>query len=138
MLSPDDLLRRAAREVEPGERVFLGPGLPRELEALLPDGATIEDGPADLVVIEVDAASADGRVDAPTAGRIVALVPTPAFVAEGQGSGRVSRFVTPVAVLEPAPEGLVVTEVPAGTSARDVQGHAPFPLLAAPTLAPLR
>jgi hypothetical protein len=155
MLTPDQLARRAAKELAGAERPWVDPDLVRDLPGLSGGAQALEGHPPGVALVRAERVSATGGIlcgpaaaaALPGAGRVVAVM---AHV-DDTGSPRVvqgfddgvtaqavaHRVITDLCVLDVTETGMIVREVAPGTSAREVQLRTGAPLLAGPDLAPI-
>lgn len=104
--------------------------------------ATPATGPADVLLVDVTRLSGAGASDVPAtpaAVRVVGLtLAFDACTADDEHGVPLDRLIGPFGVLDVTPEGLVIVEVALGVSARDLQEQSSAPLLAGPSLGPVR
>ena len=155
MLTREQLAQRTALEFSPGDHVYLGAGLPSLCVPLVAPGIHLTQGSAalpeqalDVAVVSATQVSAKGELagteatleQVQGAKRIVVMLEhcaqdgTPSILETCTvplTGLRAHRIITDMAVLDVAPEGLVLREVADGISARDVQEKSGAPLLAA-------
>lgn len=151
MLSPEQLACRVAAEASNGRTYRCGPGLPVSLAEHLRPEAERKEGPVQVLFVGADEVSGRGDLVLPSdAGecdftgveRVIVVIgadePGVAKIVRSPSRsaipGVVHRIVSTWAVLDVAPEGLVVRQVAPGTSAREVQDRIAVPLLAGPDL----
>lgn len=149
MLTREQIATRAARDLQSGETVHLGEGLPQLLAAQLPSGVTLHEGKEapDVAVIVASEVSATGELAGagPSLGakRVIAIIEQH-FEDDGSSrirkecqqpvNGQAQRVLTNMAVFDVTTEGLVMREVAQGISGLDVQLKSDTPLLAADDL----
>jgi hypothetical protein len=151
MLTPGQLARRAARELEGVERTWVDPRLALQDAPSPPaPGPAAADG-FGVALVRAEWVTPMGQVacDASAAGalaaasRVVAVMPhlddqgrsriiDPPK--EGATHGKVQRIITDLCVIDVTHEGLIVREVAPGVSAREVQTQTQALLVAGPDL----
>jgi 3-oxoacid CoA-transferase subunit B len=158
MLTREQTVTRAAREIGEHASVRLGPGL-AGLDAHLPEDARYANGEsADVVLVSASEVSEQGdlRLEEDLSegsellrgsARVVAVLPhvtgdgAPRIVRECGGPplarAAVHRIVTDLAVLDVTDEGLRIRELAPNVSAREVQEQTEPTLLAGPDLRPI-
>lgn len=150
MLTREQIATRAARELQSGEVVHLGEGLPQLLTGSLPDGVrTVTPGAGtavDVAVLSATEVGSQGEFVGSAlpegAKRVIVLLEhhadgdAPRVRAScGQAAtGTAHRILSDMALFDVTPEGLVMREVAPGISALDVQLKSGTPLLAADDL----
>jgi acyl CoA:acetate/3-ketoacid CoA transferase beta subunit len=151
MLTREQIAKRAARELQNGESVFLDPTWAVELRAGLPAGVTVREAsppeaPVDVAIVAATTVSLLGELGGTTftgaANKVVALIEqhqgddgSQHVLKESAPSALKAKLViTNLAVFDVTSDGLVMREVAQGVSALDVQLKSEANLLAADDL----